>query len=106
MQFKIYYENGTTFSSESPTELNPFGVIAIAQINPKKGREILDGTDYYYLRNKIWYGCDLHGLLDQIIHNLDELTVVLVGRMTDRENFERIVGKAIDDPGLPRMSAK
>lgn len=107
--YRIYYEDGSIFDSEfhnHPSEANPFGVIVIAQTDPRKGREVLDGNDFYYMRAGRWYGADLIGLLDQLGHNFDELSAIVFGRMTSRENFERLVQRACDDPELPRMSAK
>lgn len=108
IKWRVYYDNGDTFDGDQPPECRT-GVICVVQADPSLGREILDRSDWYYLKQDPdgprWYGADLPGLLDQIVYFIDRILCVVQGRMIRHADYERIIIRACDEPGLPPRSA-
>lgn len=106
--WRIYYDNGTTFDSTdgSPKDAPSFGVICIVQPNEYTGRTVVSGYDWYYLNTEIdeWWQSDIHGLLDNLLHNFP-ITAVKQGRNAPDKTFKGILEKAILDPDFPVKNA-
>jgi hypothetical protein len=101
MDWKIFYEDGSTFSSEdgSPTDAPALGIQVIVQNDPDSGRYNQSGSDYYVYRDGRWWGVDIFGLFDFLIHH----SPVKFGRTTDNETYLSLFHRAEDDPDfLPR----
>ena len=96
-QWEVYYDDGTTITSETglPVEVRPFGVVCIAQRNPEKARSLMHGWDWYYWHeeDKQWWGCDLHGLIDRLLHRLP-VSALLQGRTVTNEAYNAIMTRA------------
>lgn len=99
-KWTIIYSDGTTFSSEqgSPEEAPPFGVICIPQPDPDNGRNIMHGWDWYYYNDvegngPMWWGCDLQGLLDRLLHRLP-VKAVLQGRTVSNDVWVDLMKRA------------
>lgn len=102
-KWKIYYSDGSTFTSEegSAEEAPSFGIICIVQPDPERGRNIMHGWDWYYYNDTegtapMWWGCDLHGLLDRLLHRLS-VRAVLQGRTVSNDVWQAITSKANQD---------
>lgn len=105
--FRIYYDNGYVYEGSSPRTVRiRHGVICVVQPDPEVGRSVVDGNDWYYCKNGIWFGADTHGILDQMVHFAEQIDCVLQGRMIDRITYQRIIAAACNDSGFPRKSAK
>lgn len=104
--WKMYYDDDTVFGSDGiRLPLRKWGVVCVAQPEGRTGREVVCDSDFYYLRRGRWFGADWLGLVDLVVHDLDEIRCVTVGRMTDRESYDRITKRAYDEFGLPRKSS-
>jgi hypothetical protein len=110
-QWRIYYDNGTTFDDQdgSPEDAPAHGLIAIVQRNDEVGRTVTNGWDYYYYntdpKGEGWWGCEIHGLLDRLFHNLP-VSAVKQGRTATTDVWHSVFQKAIDDPDFPKKSAR
>jgi hypothetical protein len=90
-QWEVYYDDGTTITSEAglPVEVRLFGIVCIAQRNPGKARLLMHGWDYWHEEDKQWWGCDLHGLIDRLLHRLP-VSALLQGRAVTNEAYNAI----------------
>lgn len=109
MRFKIFYDDGAVFEG-NPQHAPKFGVQVIVQEDNSRatvGRELLRYFDYYlyYPRDGKWVGVYGHdGLIDHVVHNIGQVSAVVVGRMIAHERFEEIYLRAKADPDfLPRL---
>ena len=105
MLWRVYYDDGRTYSDEDGAleDAPGDGVIAIAQIDPDVGRHILHMKDFYYREHSRWYGCDIYGLFDYL-RRLGWKKVI-AGRNTTSSNYHAIMDRARLDPGLPEKNA-
>lgn len=106
VSWRIYYDDGTTFDSDDgPPHLAPKrGVQAIVRDDPQTGFMVLEGHDHYWWEHDQWVGGDKYGFFDYLSRSGRK--VVLFGRSIRREEYERIVNEARNDPDFPRKSAK
>ena len=103
--WRIWYDNGTAYSSEDGTPENApgRGVICIMQDSERTGRHKLSGADYYILRDGRWFGVDLFGLWDYLADRGKK--IVKFGRFVERERFNEIMRQAEQDDSFPARSA-
>lgn len=107
MDWRIYYGDGTTFSSDEGTvgDSPPFNVQAVVQADPDIGRQALSGFDWYIRKEGRWYGVlDVPSLLDQVVHDLGMISGVRMGRTIPSERYKEIMRRAKYDEGFPRKS--
>jgi hypothetical protein len=108
MQWKIWYEGGSTFSSDqgSPQDSPKFGVLAITQADGMHGQLTLSGGEFYVYRDDVaeWYHCDTFGTFDQLIHYAHCISCIRPGRFTTNQEFNDIQSAAINDKELPKFS--
>lgn len=110
-KWKIFYSDESTFSSEegSPLEAPSFGILVIVQSDSGEvdsvGREVLNRWDWYFYEptRGEWWGCDLQGLLDRLLHNLPTVAVKQ-GRSVHNSLYKKVVNKATKDPDFPIRS--
>ena len=104
MSWKIWYDNGSTFSSEdgSPQLAPGRGVICIIQTSERTGRVQLSGADYYTWDGS-WTRRDLFGLWDYLAGK--GWKTVKFGRTIDRLDYEAILRRAEQDTTFPPRSA-
>lgn len=93
--WKIYYADGSTFSSEdgSIEDAPARGVQVIIQ--PDKGVvwATQTGQDYYIWRDGRWWACDIFGLFDFLI----EGGQVKFGRTITTDEFNEIFQRALGE---------
>lgn len=104
MLWAIYYDDGSTYSSdEGPPESAPCdGVIIVAQRDADVGREILHIKDFYYWERDRWWGCDPYGRDDYL--RRPGWKKILAGRNTEYSNYSALYDRACKDPRLPTKS--
>lgn len=95
--WRLYYDDGSTFSSEDggPQDAPARGVIAILQPDPDVGHHVVTGFDYYWIRDGVWFGGDLFGLFDHLI--TPGWKAVKFGRTTSNAEYRAIVARATAD---------
>ncbi|MHC4542934.1 MAG: hypothetical protein ACYSYL_00205 [Planctomycetota bacterium] len=122
--WRIYYGDGSTFSSNEGTNLEApaWNVQVVAQTDRWHGRNLQAARDYYIFRDGRWIGCDLAGVLDHLILTGcilegDEIDtgrllmhvaregLVKFGRTLLSERFEAIWRVANADPDFPHRTA-
>lgn len=108
MLWKIYYDDGTTFSEDDgPIFRAPgWGVQAVVQTDETVGREILQRYDYYLFEGHRWSGINVDGLDDQLLNVGIGRRCIKKGRAIDRDVFRLIYARAMSDPDFPRKSAR
>lgn len=109
VRWRVYYDDGFTFSNEDgvPEQAPAFGVICIVSIDDLVGRVILHRRDWYYWSPKTegWWGGDIHGLLDRLLHRIPT-DAVCQGRTISDEAYRDIMAAADRDPDLPPKSGR
>jgi hypothetical protein len=85
VRWKIYYEDGTTFSDRDgkPKEAPGWGVQTIVQPHVESGRYLLPPYDYYLYRDGRWIGVDVAGLTDHLL----KLKVLRLNKATRRKEW-------------------
>lgn len=88
MDWRIYYTDGSTFSSDDgvPEEAPGWGVVVIPQYH--------DG----------WWGHDLAGLLDCLAR--PGPNIVMHGRTVSKEDWQRFLSLANHDPEFPKTDGR
>lgn len=106
MEWKIFYDDGSTFSSEdgSPEKAPGWGVIAIVENDDRVGRTITSRWDHYCHHTDGWYGHDLVGLMDCLAQ--PGLNAVCHGRTVSNDIWEAINKAANEDPDFKLKTAK
>lgn len=109
VRWRVYYDNGSTFSNEdgTPEQSPAFGVICIVSTNDLIGRIILHKHDWYWwiADEKVWFGGDIFGLLDRLLHRLST-EAILQGRTVPNEAFRDTMGRADKDEDFPPKSGR
>lgn len=106
MRWRVYCDNGTTFSDEDglPSDAPRRGVIVIVEKAWIVGRSTWKDCDYYWWADEGWCGGDMAGLLDYL--GRVGLATVLQGRTIPDAQYREIVAQALNDPDFPPKSAK
>lgn len=104
MKWKIYYGDGTTFSSEDgPPELAPAtNIQCIIERDERHGRLVLSRFDFYIHKKDGWYGVDQFGLFDYLM----EIGLLKAGRTINNELYGEIIAAASNDPDLPPKTSQ
>lgn len=107
MEWRIYYDDKSTFDSSmgEPKDAPSHGVLIVTVKDQDHGRLVLNGWDWYYHDGKEWWGADVHGLLDRLLHNLPT-HAVKQGRMCPSDVWRDMLDQAVKDPDFPIKSAK
>jgi hypothetical protein len=100
VRWVIHYSDGSTFSDEDgqPEDAPAFGVVCIVQPDPDRKRNIMHGWDWYYYNDvegngPMWWGCDLHGLLDRMLHRLG-VRALVQGRTVSNDIWSEMMRRA------------
>lgn len=108
MKWAVYYDDGKRFTDEdgTPEEAPAFGIVACVSPCEDMGREVIHGWDWYFFHtdHQVFWGCDISGLLDRLLHNLPT-QAVKQGRSVYTPDFKTIYKKACEDPAFPVKSA-
>ena len=123
MDWRIFYSDGSTFSSEdgTPHEAPIDGVVCIVYPDEMVGRVIMHGWDWYYWVDEVdpwvspdgmeneeitqWWGSDKSGVDDRKRNGLS-IKFVKQGRNATNTRFTFIMGMADQDPDVPPKSGK
>lgn len=109
VNWRLYYRDGSTFDSTQgePKDAPAFGVICIPQPDPIVGRMIMHGWDWYYYvpESGQWWGSDLQGVLDRMLHRLP-VVALAQGATVSNTDFREIFERADKDKDFPLKSAK
>lgn len=102
--WRIYYDDGSTFSSAdgTPEEAPALGFICAVGWDESGDRYIMHGWDHYCwdIEAQQWWGMDLPGLFDRLIRNL--VFAYKQGRTVTKAEFQRIMRRAHEDPDFPQ----
>ena len=103
--WKIFYQDGTTFSSEDgkPCEAPPFGFICAIGYDEADRRYIMHGWDHYGwdIESQQWWGMDLCGLFDRLARN--KVYAYKQGRTVTKDDFAAFLKQAHEDPDFPQV---
>jgi len=105
IEWRIYYGDGTTFDNTKglPSEAPSLNVQVILCKNKINGRNIYHTWDWYYFKENEWRGCDIHGLIDQLLMDKKGVvTAIKQGRTIKDEVYEDILKKALNDTDFSR----
>ena len=101
-RWRIYYADGSTFDSSEgePEDATAFGVVVIAQTRAPDDvhgleRELQHGWDWYWWHAERgeWWGSDIHGLLDHLLHRTP-VRAVVQGRSVPTARFRAFMEAA------------
>lgn len=95
MEWRIFYDDGSTFSDEdgTPEQAPARGVIAIVCRDPVARWVVCSRFDYYVWRGE-WFGVDIFGLFDYLVD--PGWKGVTFGRTIANEEFRKIHTRACD----------
>jgi hypothetical protein len=106
--WRIYYDDESTYDSDDgpPESAPPYGVLAIVFADRDHGRMVMNGWDWYFYHGteENWWGADIHGLLDQLLHNLP-VRALKQGRNAPAKVWKETLQRAMVDPDFPLKSA-
>ena len=104
--WRIYYDNGSTFDNTNgePQDAPGHGVVAIVENDDDHGRIVLNGWNWYYFDGEVWWGADVHGLLDRLCASLP-IFGVKQGRMVPRNIWHDTMDRAVTDKDFKPKSA-
>ena len=83
-----------------PEAAPPHGVLCVVARDENLGRVVLNGWDWFYFDGADWWGADVHGLLDRLLHNLPT-TAVKQGRMAPTAVWRDVLDAAVTDADFP-----
>jgi hypothetical protein len=94
MEWQIFYDDDSTFSSEDggPEAAPCRGVIAIVCRDPGAGFLVCSRFDFYHWREDGWYGGEFVGLIDYLFE--PGWKTVKFGRTIDNQKFQEIHARA------------
>ena len=108
MNWKIWYIDGSTFSSQegTPQKAPGLGVIVIVVESDDHGwRSVIN--DYYIWDCRGgytgWWGVD-RAALEEYLFYYTGYKVALMGRMTSNTEFDQIFERAMNDPDFPKKT--
>lgn len=91
--WKIYYDDGSTFSDEDgfPHDAPPEGFIAVVSYYPDGERYILATWDFYCydVDSDQWWGMDINGLHDRLRRNM--VYAYKEGRTITSDQYQAII---------------
>lgn len=106
LQWRLYYEDGTTYDNLQGDEFNApaVGLICIVNKDEQHGTNLVALNDYYWFRNNMWFGGDKFGLYDYLCQ-MGQKKVVF-GRTVSNERYHEVIKQATNDPDFPPKSAR
>lgn len=108
MDWKIYYGDGSSFSSnDGPVwDAPPHNVVAVRH-KTENGSQTLNTWDWYIYRSDVgWWGVDMMGMVDQVMHFANLVHGVKQGRCVPDEQFQEIMRTARSDTDFPEQTAR
>jgi len=97
IDWRIYYGDGSTFSSEdgAAEDAPPGGVICVAWYDEDHRRRLAHGSDYYIFDAGRWSGVDASGFWQHL--GEPGAKIVKLGRMIGDLKFRDVMSKAMND---------
>ncbi len=97
MKFRIYYEDGATYSGD-PYLAIPSGaiIVAIEDVGANNGFRLTKSKDAFFWKHDRWWGCDVLGLHDYLTMHIGP-KAVLFGRTIRDDLYWEIVQRAIKE---------
>ncbi len=97
MKFRIYYDNGDTYSDD-PFLAPATGVVVITieDVKANNGFRITKSKDAYYYKEGRWWGCDDMGMYDYLMSYVGP-KAVLFGRTIRDDLYWEITQRAIKE---------
>jgi len=103
MDWRIYYDDGSTFDSSmgEPHEAPSTGFICAIGYDETGKRYIMHGWDHYCwdVEADQWWGMDLMGVFDRLRRNL--VYAYKEGRTVKRSTWTELMVRANNDPDFP-----
>ncbi len=107
MQWKIYYANGSTWSSN---EGNPasvpthYGVACIQQLEPVLNREIVNRWELYRFESSssLWFGTTDEEIIDRLLAR-KPIPACVAGVRLSRADFLPLYRAALNDPDFAAL---
>lgn len=100
--WKIFYDDGTTFSSDDgqPHEAPAFGFICAVGYDERGERYTMKGWDHYCFDEETdqWWGMDLSGLFDRLARN--KVYAYKMGRTVSKTRYQEILHQSHEDEGF------
>ena len=107
MKWKIFYEDGTTFTDQdgTPFEAPTSGVLVVICENDEVGRVLVYGQSYYFWwqEHGQWWAGNIIGMFDYL--NRPGAKKVLFGREVPGKDWNKAIDEAEKDPYLPPKTA-
>jgi hypothetical protein len=102
--WRIYYSDGSTYSSEKPIEDAPGdGVLCIVEDDNLVGRSIYSSTDWYWRLDDQWMGGDIDGMKCYL--RRPGWKKVIEGEAVPNDVWRDIYNRALTDSDFKRKSA-
>lgn len=106
MAFKIFYDDGTTYTGE-PENAPVLGALIIVEDDKNHGRQIICKGDYFCWDDRgnglHWWEADFIGLVDYLIR--PGMKRVLIGRLVSEETWSEVYNRALNDPDFKPKTA-
>ena len=106
MQWKIYFGDGSTFSSDqgSPSDAPTHNIQIILEATEKEGVIRLAGKEYYWHDDDLgqWCAGDYSGMMDYVLR----CTTVKVARSMRTCDFDALFQVCVDDPDFKPKSMR
>lgn len=104
MGWKIFYDDGSTFSIEEgrPEDAPPLGFICAVGYDEANRRYIMHGWDHYCwdIESQQWWGMDMCGLFDRLTRN--KVFAYKQGRTVTKDRFTELMQLAHNDHDFPQ----
>ena len=102
MRWRIYYADGSTFSSDEgePKDSPPWGAVLVTQ-RDVPGMDVLSGEPFFVHRADLdlWLKVDEVGLMDQMAHFAHVIDCVRPGRWAPVPEWKAICRRADEELG-------
>ena len=106
MRWKVYYGDGSTFSSDqgSPLSAPTHNVQIILEATEKEGVIRLSGKDYYWFDQDLdqWCAGDFMGMVDYAMR----CSTVKQARSMTTADFDALFQVCVDDPDFKKKSMR
>ena len=94
--WRIYYEDHTfNYTEGLPARPDDkWGVLVIAQRRSDGHYHTVYGADYYIFQGSFWVPVKENGLIDWVVHHLEETKCAIVGRAVPHGYYNEIFAQA------------
>lgn len=97
-RFRIYYDDGSTFTDGDNGKPEPYGVVCILQRRGNSVRyHMVSGTPYYIFIDDEWLPAWMNDIEDRLVHMPKTIEGFIVGRLISKKQFNVIYERAKAD---------